>query len=63
VSKGIIQTALSQKDHGLEVDYRQPCVSRHGAAMVGALTIPAQLTMGYDELRMWDQITDLFRMI
>ena len=62
MSKGVIQTALSQKDERPEFDYCQPSVSGHGtAAELGGLTPHA--LVGYDELWMWDQITYLFRMI
>ena len=63
MSKGIIQTAVPQKAHGLEFDYCEPSTSQHGVAVVGGLTPHAELTASDDELRMWDRITYLFRMI
>jgi hypothetical protein len=62
MSKDIIQAALIQEANAVEFNIRQSSMSVRGDAIVGGLTL-AQVTAGYDELRMLDQITYLFRMI
>jgi hypothetical protein len=63
VSGSIIKTALTSKALSLELDYRQPPTSRQGDAIPEGLTACIQLAPSYDESRMWDDITYLFRII
>jgi hypothetical protein len=63
VSGGIIQTAVANRNLGLELEYRQPSMLLEGDARTEEPTTDAGLTFQYDDPRVSDELACLLRMI
>ena len=63
MSRSIIQTEVTKKMSGLELDSRRPSMSGRCEAIVEELTNRSQLGPPCGDSRLWDEITYLFRMI
>ncbi len=63
MSRGIIQTAVTNKDLHLELIYRLPCILRTVDASVGDTTIETELALCYDDARTSGEFTCLLSVI
>jgi hypothetical protein len=63
VSTGIIQTALTNKTLGLELEYRRPFMSREGNASIEEPTTDTRLALPYDDPQVSDEFVYLLSVI